>query len=86
MEEVEITFDEEENVNKININLELSQDYSVDSAELYQQSFLKFLNAIKKGDSTNARNTMQSFLKNAKLLSSENIEICKEDLRYLNNC
>ncbi len=86
MEAVEIAFSDQKNVNKININLELLQDYSADSAELYQKSFLGFLSAIKKGDSTNARNTMQSFLKSAQFLSSENIEVCKEDLKYLNNC
>ena len=83
IEPVSIEFSDQKR--EIQINMDLLQDYSADLAEIYQTSLLRFLGALKKGESDAAQKELKHFLQVTNLVSAQNITECKKGLNILND-
>ncbi len=86
MESVQMEFSDQEEANIIEVNTEMLQEYTEDVAEAYQNSLMKFIAALGKGDIEAVRKAIKKYLKVSRLLSGESIDECKRDLHLINDC
>lgn len=69
----------------ININTDLLDSYSAENTEEYKQNLFAFLEALKHGDTTIARNALHGFLQTAKMINSAKMREYKLSLQMIND-
>lgn len=69
----------------ININTDLLESYSAENTEEYHRTLFEFLEALKHGDTTIARNSMHEFLQAAKMTNRMKMREYKLYLQMIND-
>ncbi len=71
-------------VHNLHVDTQLIHDFSVEYAEMYQEKLFYFLEALKKGNATLSHELLNDFVRNSRILASQNLSECKKNLSMLN--
>lgn len=71
-------------VNNLHVNTQMVHDFSVEYAETYQEKLFLFLEALKKGNASLSHDLLNDFVRNSRILASQNVMECKRNLAMLN--
>lgn len=77
-----VAFEDQEHA--YNIDMQTLNDYSSDYAEMYKENFLRFSDALQKGNAELAHDTLTQFIADTKLLATNDLEECRNFLGLLN--
>lgn len=74
-----------EHKREVEVNSDLLDEYSPESAELYQRKLMHFLDMVKTGDQDRAKKALQEFFRDTNVANRRNMQNYKMFLQALNN-